>query len=54
MRKYLFKDNFEIKVEGYLSPEQITKLEKEHGLLQSATVGNQTVVCGYGKNIQRN
>jgi hypothetical protein len=50
-RKYTFTDNFVTEVEGYLSPEQIQKFEKEHGLLFSVTTGNQEVLCGHARNI---
>lgn len=50
-RKYTFTDNFVTEVEGYLSPEQIQELEKEHGLLFSVTTGNQEVLCGHARNI---
>lgn len=49
-RIYTFKDVFKKQVEGYLSPKQIQKFEKEHGLLYSVTTGNQKVLCYYGKN----
>ena len=48
-RKYT--DGFVTKVEGYLSPEQIQKFEKEHGLLFSVTTGNQEVLCGHARKI---
>lgn len=50
-RKYTFTDGFFTKVEGYLSPEQIQELEKEHGLLFSVTTGNQEVLCGHARDI---
>ena len=50
-RKYTFQDNFVKEVEGYLSAEQIQKLEKEHGLLFSVTTGNQEVLCGHARTI---
>jgi hypothetical protein len=50
-RKYTFTDNFVTEVDGYLSPEQIQKFEKEHGLLFSVTTGNQEVLCGHARKI---
>ncbi len=46
-RKYTFIDDFVKEVEGYLSPEEIRELEKEHNILYSVTTGNQEVKCCY-------